>query len=280
MKLAQKLAIGYLRIKLKLLTVFSARLAAESAFEIFCTPLRRVNRQPAAVFATAEKTTLLVDGKNVVAYQWNKQGRRKIMVLHGFESASNNFAAYITAFIKKGYSVVAADAPAHGSSDGKQITLPLYIKTIDLVCAQFGPMDGYLAHSFGGLALMHYLESIEHDATVRVALIAPATETVSSIDILFDFLHLNKAVRLAFDHIILQKAGKPADYYSIPRASASVRATILWVHDENDEITPIRDLQPLMASNPANIEFMVTQQLGHRKIYRDATVMQKVIDFL
>jgi Serine aminopeptidase, S33 len=280
MKIAQKLAIGYLRLKLQLLSVFSHQKAARFAFEIFCTPFRRANTKQAAIFDAAHKSIVIVDGKKLLVYQWNKKGRRKIMVVHGFESSSNNFEAYITAFINKGYSVIAADAPAHGASEGKQITLPLYIKTIAVVCEQFGPMDRYLAHSFGGLALMHYLEKTEHDAMVRVALIAPATETVSSIDILFKFLRLNNAVRLAFDHIILQKTGRPAGYYSIPRASAQVQASILWVHDENDEVTPIADLRALMTARPANIDFLITQQLGHRKIYRNAAVMQSVIDFL
>ena len=42
MKLAQRLAIGYIRTKFKLLSSISKKKAAAQAFELFCTPLTDV----------------------------------------------------------------------------------------------------------------------------------------------------------------------------------------------------------------------------------------------
>jgi fermentation-respiration switch protein FrsA (DUF1100 family) len=55
---------------------------------------------------------------------------------------------------------------------------------------------------------------------------------------------------------------------------------VLWIHDKDDDITPLSDVSPLIDLAPDNIEFMITEGLGHRKIYKDNRVQKKVIDFL
>ena len=54
MKLKQKIAIGYIRVKFKLLTIVSKRLAAKKAFELFCTPLIQTEPRTPAIFTNAE----------------------------------------------------------------------------------------------------------------------------------------------------------------------------------------------------------------------------------
>jgi pimeloyl-ACP methyl ester carboxylesterase len=280
MKLAQKLAINYLRARLNIVGMFSKRKAAEQAFEIFCTPLRRSKKKETPVFTEAERHFVEVDGQRVIVYRWNKAGLRKVMILHGFESSALNFDRYIHPLIKKGYEVIAADAPAHGASEGQQISLPVYVKTIAAVYEQFGPIDSFMAHSFGGLAIVHFLENISHDDHVRLALIAPATETITAIDSLFKILQLDEKVREEFELIVVEKGGVSAAHYSIPRALDGIHAKILWIHDEDDDITPLKDVKPIIKKNLPNIEFMITRELGHRKIYRDPRVVKKVVDFL
>lgn len=280
MKLAQKLALQYLRTRLNFIGVFSQRKAAEEAFEIFCTPLRKSKKEEGEIFAFVERHYVQVDGKRVAVYRWNPGGARKVMILHGFESATRNFERYIELLIKKGYTVIAADAPAHGGSEGRQINLPLYVRTIAKVVEQFGPMDSYMAHSFGGLAIIHFLENVAHTPEQRIALIAPATETNTAVDMLFKMLQLDNKVRAEFEQVVIEKGGHPSNHYSIPRALDHIRASILWVHDEDDDITPIKDIKPVMKKQLPNIAFLITKNLGHRKIYRDNKVVKKVIEFL
>jgi pimeloyl-ACP methyl ester carboxylesterase len=280
MKLAQKLALNYLRAKLNFTAVFSKRKAAEMAFEIFATPFRRSKKKEAPIFLKADRLFVQVEGKRVAVYRWNKGGIRKAMILHGFESSSWNFDRYISPLIKKGYEVIAADAPAHGASEGTQITLPLYVKTIATIYQEFGPVHSFMAHSFGGLAITHFIEQVPHDDQVRIALIAPATETTTAIRSLYKMLELDEKVQECFEEIVLERGGVASSYYSIPRALQHIHASILWVHDEDDDVTPLKDVKPIIKKAPANIEFMITKELGHRKIYRENKVVKKVVEFL
>jgi pimeloyl-ACP methyl ester carboxylesterase len=280
MKLGQKIAINYIRAKLNLLAVLSKKKAAQKAFDLFCTPLKKTKKELPSVFNKAEKLSVEVVGNNVRGFRWNKGGIKKILILHGFESSSKNFEAYINPLIDKDYEVLAFDAPAHGVSGGKQITLPLYIETIRTVCLKWGPVQSFMAHSFGGLALTHFMETIPHDANTRLALIAPATETKTAIDTFFRFLQLGNDVRKEFEKIILKKSGIRPEFFSIPRALEHLKASILWVHDQYDDVTPLKDVEPVMEKHYPNVQFLITSGLGHRKIYRDSQVIDAVTEFL
>ncbi|MBI5857456.1 MAG: alpha/beta hydrolase [Sphingobacteriales bacterium] len=280
MKLSQRLALSYVRTKFKLLTSISKKKAAEKAFEMFCTPQRRVKKEMPKIFEHAEQLHFTIDGIRVHGWQWNKGGIRKALILHGFESSSINFDRYIRPLMKKGYEVLAFDAPAHGSSGGRQINAPLYKRTILEIIKHYGPVQSYMAHSFGGLAICLALEEISHTTDYRIALVAPATETTTAIDFFFRFLWLDPAIRPEFDKIIVKKGGMNPEYYSIRRAMKHIRAKVLWLHDEDDDTTPIGDVLKVKAENYPNVEFVITKGLGHRRIYRDNKVVKMTVDFL
>jgi len=280
MKLSQRLALRYIKTKFTLLTAISKKKAAAEAFKLFCTPQSRNRKKLPKIFEEAEKLQLDLDGVIVKGWRFNKEGDRKALILHGFESSVVNFDRYIRPLMKKGYEVLAFDAPAHGRSGGKQINAPLYRKMILAVNEKFGPVRSFMAHSFGGLAVSLALEQISHTADYRLALIAPATETVTAIDTFFSFLKLDPAIRPEFERLIIQKGGVSSDWYSIKRAMKHIKAEVLWLHDEDDDITPLSDVLKVKEQNYPNIRFVFTKGLGHRRIYRDNKVTKSIVEFL
>jgi pimeloyl-ACP methyl ester carboxylesterase len=280
MKLAQKIVLAYIRARLAWTAAFSQKKAAQKAFELFCTPLKRMRKPLSPLFEQAGRCTVSVQGITVNGFRWNKGGHTRVQVLHGFESASQNFDRYIRAFIDKGYEVLAFDAPGHGVSGGLQITLPLYIDSIRAVYAAYGPVQSFLAHSFGGLALVHFVETLPPGASCRMALVAPATETVTAIDQFFRLLKLDSGVRTAFNDIIRRTGNAEPSYFSIPRAMAHIHCPVLWVHDRHDTVTPLADVQPVIDKQYPQVQFLITEGLGHRRIYREESVVQAITDFL
>jgi len=232
------------------------------------------------VFGSAKKLHFDLNGITVRGWRFNHPATRKVMIIHGFESSVINFDRYIKPLIKKGYEVLAFDAPAHGRSGGKKINAPLFKRTILEINKKFGPVHSFMAHSFGGLAVSLALEEISHTNDFRLALIAPATETSTAIKTFFKFLQLEPAIQPEFEKIILKTGGVSSDWYSIKRAMNHIRAKVLWFHDEEDEITPLSDVLKVKALNYPNIEFVISKGLGHRRIYRDNHVTKAIIDFL
>ncbi len=280
MKFSQRLALGYIRTKLKLLSAISKKKAAEKAFGLFCTPQKRNRKKPPPVFEKAETLEFRMDGMIIRGWRWNHPAERKLLICHGFESSAVNFDRYIKPFTAKGYEVLAFDAPAHGRSGGKTISAPLYKKTILEIDKRFGPVRSFLAHSFGGLAVCLALEERSHTSDYRLVLVAPATETVTAIDSFFRFLQLDPSLRPAFDRLIIRKGGVSPAWYSVNRALKHIRARVLWIHDEGDDTTPLSDVRRVQEQNYPNVEFVITKGLGHRRIYRDNKVTKLIVDFL
>lgn len=280
MKLAQKIAVSYYRSKFKLLATISKKKAAEKAFDLFKTPQRRLKKKLPKIFSEAQKIQLTVEGNKVKGWRWNHPAERKVLIIHGYESSVINFDRYVRPFIRKGYEVLAFDAPAHGISSGKHITAPLYRNMIKIIHQQYGPVQSYLAHSFGGLAVSLALEEISHDETYRLALIAPATETTTAIDSFFSFLRLPDVIRPEFEKVIVKAGGVSSGWYSIKRAMRNIKAKVMWFHDDEDDVTPITDVINVQKENYSNIEFVITTGLGHRRIYRDNKVTKAIVDFL
>jgi alpha-beta hydrolase superfamily lysophospholipase len=277
---AQKLAIRYFRTRVNLLALVSPQSAARLALKLFCTPFRKSNKQIPALFQQAEQLSFPLEGATVRGYRWNHPRPHKVLIIHGFESSARNFDRYITPLLNKDYEVIAFDAPAHGISDGTQINLLQYIHTLQQIHQLYGPIQGFMAHSFGGLALVQFLETIPHDTRTRVALIAPATETTSAIDGFFTILGIHPKVRPPFDQLIFNIAGVRPAHFSIRRAMQHIQAQVLWFHDEQDDMTPLSDALKVRDDQHPHLSFVITHGLGHRAIYKDSKVMQQVIDFL
>jgi pimeloyl-ACP methyl ester carboxylesterase len=280
MSLAQKLAIGYYRTKFKILSAVSKRKTAELAFELFSTPQLRYKKYFPKIFDKAEKLELKIHGETVKGYRWNKGAGRKVLIAHGFNSTVAKFDRYIVPLTRKGYDVLAFDAPAHGRSSGKQINAVVYKDMILEIIKQFGPIESFMAHSFGGLAITLALEETGHDENYRVVLIAPATESKTAIDFFVSFMKLDDAVRKEFENYIYEMRGQPADWYSVSRVVEHLHAKILWVHDEDDDLTPWPDAKKVYDKNYSHVRFVITKGLGHRRIYRDNKVSKEIIEFL
>jgi hypothetical protein len=156
----------------------------------------------------------------------------------------------------------------------------LYKEFILYIDKHYGPIKNFIAHSLGGLALGIALEELKHDESFKAVFIAPATETTTAIDSFFKFLQLDGEVRKEFNNVIEQKGGHPPEWFSVSRAAPQIKAKVLWLQDEDDNMTPMRDVTPIIEKNYPGFQFRISQGLGHRRIYRDNHSFKAIIDFL
>ena len=183
--------------------------------------------------------------------------------------------------VEKGYEVLAFDAPSHGASDGSYTNAIEYSDMIKKAVDLYGPIQSFIGHSFGGIAVCLAMEAMPHDANTKIVLIAPATETSTAIDGAFSMLGIrNERLRKEMDDLIFDKTAKTTAWYSIRRAMNNIKASVLWFHDEDDDVTPLNDALKVKEDNHSNIEFVITKGLGHRKIYRDESVLNAAVKFL
>lgn len=280
MGFSKQLVLKYVRTKFKLLSAISKRKAAEKAFELFCTPQIRTIKELPSIFIQSEKIEFPFQGNVVRGYRWNHPAGKKALILHGFESSVINFEKYIDPLINKGYEVLAFDAPAHGQSTGKTINAVIYKELVLYICNQYGPVDAFITHSFGGLALSLALEEIPHSASTKIVFIAPAAETKTAADHFFRLLQLDNGVRKEFDKVIEETGGHATEWYSVARAASGINGQVLFLQDKDDHMTPLSDVKPIIDQQYPNFRFVISAGLGHRKIYRDEESIKKIMEFL
>lgn len=249
------------------------------AFDIFCTPYRKPRSVPPPVFTKASEFDIQVNGFRIHGYKWNEDASKKILIVHGFESRAYNFDRYIMPLVKNGFAVYAMDAKAHGKSEGERITAPETAEMIRVLEDNTGRFDGFVCHSFGGISVALHQEKF-NNPDAKIAFLAPATETSTALMKFCDFFRLGEGIRNEMEDIIFRASGVRSSHFSIKRIASLIKNPILWIHDTDDDITPITDVTPLIESSPPNIEFMITNGLGHRKIYKENKVHKKVIEFL
>jgi pimeloyl-ACP methyl ester carboxylesterase len=271
--------LSYFKTKIRLASLASVRWGAQIAFDMFSTPYRKSKKPKPTIFKQAENIKITVNDCQINGYKWNPSANKQLLILHGFESRAYKFDMYIAPLLNKGWGITIMDAKAHGKSEGKQIILPDYVALIETLEKIYGKFSGYLAHSFGGIAVSLHLEKSPND-DAKLALIAPATETETAILLFSKIVGLKAQVVNTIDDLILEKSGKPTSFYSLKRIVPTLNNKILWVHDQNDKITPLSDVQPLIDQHPRHVEFVITNGLGHSRIYKEEKVIDRVVDFL
>jgi alpha-beta hydrolase superfamily lysophospholipase len=289
MKLAQSLIKGFYRTKFKTMGRVSPQKAAEAAFRLFCTPYSgKPKREMPAIFHQAKKVSVQVDELTINGFEWPSHKNelptinsplKTILICHGFDSYSYRFEQYIPEFLKENCRVLAFDAPAHGISDGKRFTVLLYKKMLLEVEKQFGPFYGIMAHSLACLAVTLAMEEWQQPQ-VKLALIAPATETSRAINQFFTMFPVDPKTYHSFIQLLENLGGKPVSWYSMTRTTQVLPNPVLWLHDTEDRVCPFEDTLPIRELKLPNVHFVETTGLGHSKIYRAIDIQKRIVNFL
>lgn len=281
-KTAETLAIAYYRWKIELLGFFSPRQAAMTAYRLFTIPPPPKQPVPEPRLAAAVPLSFPFRDFTIQGFRWDppQPTGKKVLLIHGFRSHCLKFEHLAAALMEKGYTVYGFDAPAHGRSGGKKIEAVTYREMILEADRQFGPMQAGIGHSLGGLSLALATE-FWPDTKNRLAIfIAPATETTRSIGELFKIFPVRQAVRDAFNDIIKELANLPVTHFSVNRVVQKIESPVLWIHDEEDFVCPLEDLQPSLNQRPPGVQFLITKGLGHNQVYREQAIVDRIVAFI
>ncbi len=281
---SERIYLQYLRTKFKTISKLAPATAGRMAFELFCTPYPKYKKRKApAIFHHAiKRTVVLTDQTKIHGFEWlpNKPNDQTVLIAHGYASFAYKFEHYITPLLKMGYRVLAFDGPAHGQSEGKHIHVVVYQEAIQKIMEQAGPVHHFIGHSLGALTLSMIAENIDQAEDRKFILIAPATKTTTTFANFFKMMHLNEVNIAAFLSDVSSKTSHKVEFFAADRALANYKGPVLWVHDEKDVVCPYEDIINFKEKAPSNIKFLITNGLGHNKVYKTAEVMDQIMAFL
>lgn len=279
---AQKVVLEYYKAKLNLMHVINARWAAAAAIDLFQTPYARPRRKLPPIWKEAKQLRLSSGEHRLAGYHWqpHQPAGKRLLIVHGFAGSAKSFEKYIAPALAKGYEVLAYDAPGHGKSSGKRLNLLTYKWMLEDVIKHHHGFDAYLAHSLGAMSLMLALENSGMHHQEKIAMVAPLVEAHRAAENFFRFLQLPARLRVEFEKEIEARAGHPLAWYSLPRLVRQHRGQLLWIHDKDDDTTPFVDVKPVHENPPGHVNFLITEGLGHSRIYRDNKVRKAILEML
>ncbi|MFZ2853530.1 MAG: alpha/beta fold hydrolase, partial [Rhodocyclaceae bacterium] len=199
-------------------------------------------------------------------------------LVHGWGGRGSQLWAFVQPLLDAGYAVVTFDAPAHGFSGSRYASLLHFARAIQAVVDCVGGVHGVIAHSLGGaasnLALARGWISLQ-----RIVTIAAPTDFDSYSRQFARQMNVSDAVRDAMQKHLEHRLG--FTWQELEGGLLAARNTIpaLVIHDRNDKEVPFSSGQRIAAQWPGAL-LLPTEQLGHRRILRDAGVVARSVEFI
>lgn len=254
-------------------------LAEKFARKLFITPIK--HKIPKREFHMEEKsvqTNLYIPAinKKIVVYSYGNSNK-KILLVHGWSGRGTQLVKIADMFLENGYSTISFDAPAHGKSETKTTLMIEFIESVLEIEKFYGPFEFAVGHSLGGMSI---LNAIKQGLQVKKAVvIGSGNSVINIVNTFVEKIGLPNKVAVIMKNNFEKKYHFEMESFSAYVAAKEVLIPVLVIHDADDEDIPVSEAYHL-AENLADKEILITNNLGHRKILGDATVLQKIVEFL
>lgn len=234
----------------------------------------RVPLREAETRRSALPVDVQLNGKRLAAMQWGEGPT--VVLAHGWNGRGTQLGAFVEPLRRRGYRVVAFDAPGHGRTAGHRATLTAFADSILAVSRAVGPVHAVIGHSAGALAAM--LAQVAGLEAGRLVLLAPPSGPHEWVEDLATQLQLGDDVK---QRIIDRVEDYMARWPSIraTEVARSVDVPLLVCHDQDDPHVQWESARAIAEAAPHSA-LLTTHGLGHHRILRDPGVVDRVVDFV
>lgn len=252
------------------------RLAGRLALELWRRPGKPVAVRPdeREVHEAARRSSI----GPVVTYAWG-DGRRPVLLVHGWGDRASRFVDLVTALVGAGMSPVSYDAWGHGATPGAVGTILDHQRVLERLAQEHGPFEGVVAHSFGvPVALYAVREGLAADRVVAISGMGDFGFLVDTFCAALGAGHrVNHELRRAIERGYFAGDTTIWDRFSV-RAAAG--RELLVVHDDGDRVVDRAQADVIMSAYAGAATLLETTGLGHNRILRDPDVVAATVRFL
>jgi len=247
------------------------------AYKLWFTPSRSPMPQPEQVAAAKAKASFVtVDGLNIRLWSWGEGPT--VLFIHGWGGRGTQISSFIEPLNKAGFQVMSFDMPAHGQSDGKQTNAFVVAKATAAVIKQIPNLHSVITHSFGGVIFSYFYTP--QLAINNAVLICPPATLTTALNQFAQMLTLPPSVQEYIKNQLKMDFGDDVlEKLSLLNNATSITEPVLIVHDKDDDIVPYQDGKAVVHALQHG-SYYETNNLGHRKILFDPTVVQHILSFI
>lgn len=236
---------------------------------------RRLRAEDSAFYAKGQREVLYLGKRPFYLYAYGSGP--EVYLIHGWASAGYRWKPYVQVLVERGYRAIVVDAPGHGTSPGRLLSIPDYISVLQMVFQQSRNLHGVISHSIGAMCSVIALSQGQVERPFRIALLS----TFNACRTLLEKFSMCIGIR---DHVIRgvtewipEYAGQELSYFSVTRHLANLTCQSMLVYDRDDRIVPSSEVINILNTYP-DIRYHPTFGLGHN--LKNQQVTGKVLDFI
>ncbi|HEX3597092.1 MAG TPA: alpha/beta fold hydrolase [Polyangiaceae bacterium] len=259
------------RIQFLVGSFVSPAMAERTAARLFLTPAGSA-RSEAENELLARARAFRVKG--LAAWRWGSGP--PVLLVHDWEGRGAQLGAFVSPLVARGFSVVTFDAPAHGASPGLRATVSDFANAVTAMSDRLGTPRAVVAHAFGALGS---LVAVQRGVVPKALVLIAPPSSVERLASFQNLLDVPDDVLHGMRRRVERRSG--ASFDDVESASLVKGLTVpgLVVHDVLDREAPWR-----IGHDTARVwtgaTLHTTKGLGHRRILKDAAVVERVTDFV
>ncbi len=247
--------------------------------KLFSTPVKfSAPERELTMRNSAKKETIYIPGckaeVQVYIYGYSK---KKVLMVHGWAGRGTQLFQIADRVLENRMMVVSFDGPAHGLSSGKRTNMMEFLETIRELDKKYGPFDAAIGHSFGGMSLIN---AVADGLKVEKLVTLGADNSIPQI---FQYyvqkMELKPLISKKLEKLSETKFNTRLDSLSSEHKAAKITIPTLVIHDSDDKYVNVSSAVSIRQSL-RNGELLITNGLGHHKIFKNNFVIQRIIDFI
>ncbi|HEX9605006.1 MAG TPA: alpha/beta fold hydrolase [Myxococcales bacterium] len=264
----------WLRTAFRVASAIAPPLAVRLAERAFGTP-PRVEARTSLVLASGHRFYLTAGGERLAIWSWGDGP--VALLLHGWGGRSEQLVSFVTPLLAAGYSVLAPDAPGHGSSTGRGSSIVAFADALEAFGARVGPVHAFIGHSGGAAA---GALAIHRGLPVRRAVFLAPVASMTDVVMRFSWqLHVPPWIADAMRSRFESRLGVPMSALDVPTLARGASTPLLVFHDPEDREVPWHDAAAIAQAWPG-ARLVDAPRVGHNRILRDESVIEQAVSFL
>ncbi len=212
----------------------------------------------------------------VNCFRWGN-GKRKVLLTHGWGSKAADFSELISALrANTEFEIIAFDASGNGSSEGELSNLLLFAKAVEAIAAKYGIPEILIGHSLGCMANALAMQSFPGKVKILVSL-APLIKLKENFNDTLNAVGVPLSVQDVFFEEFAKTFNTPAEDFTLSALYQSQPELFhLLAFDVSDKVSPVEYTREFLVSHP-EIKAVAFDDIGHEKMLKDVRVIEEVM---
>lgn len=257
----------FFKLYFGLLDWFFPSIAIREVYKIMSNPrVRKLRESEEEILNNSDRKKIKFKQFNIQSYTWGDKGSKIAFLIHGWEGQAGNLVALVELLLRKGYQVIAFDAPSHGRSSRGKTNMFEFVEFVEIMLKEYHP-DLIISHSFGSVIAAIALKRNKDIQVNKWILVTTPNNFKNRLQDISDFFGITDKTRHGLIKMIEKDTNESIENLNMVEACKNLKnvSEAIIVHSKNDKVLSIDSARKVNKAFPRS-ELIELDELGHYSI--------------